>query len=340
MSTRGSGRTAAGTAGFTLVELLIVVALLGVLLGMGLGLFARLDLGDRVVRPQVVGQLRAARNHAVAREASATVVFDKDARTVRAAGLVVVGTWHFEDAGLEGAFGHLPSVVEGRIVDDGFQGRAIDFTGAPDGAHAAWPVHTDPAWDPREGFSVSFAVKRNREGGGALLRLGDSFGVDVEENGAVRLWIAPEVETEDKTTRKGGRVPLETAPGVVPEARWCTIDARYDRVRLEIAVDGVVRARLAENSPVWKPDSALRLCASNAPFQGAVDRLVVACAQREDGYQLPPDVRFGDGVPQVVRFAAGGMLDRELHAEPLAIKLVRDDGREETITVQLSGAVE
>lgn len=340
MSARGQGWTAEGTAGFTLVELLIVVALLAVLLGMGLGLFARLDLGDRVVRTQVVGQLRAARNHAVAREASATVVFDKAARTARAGGLVVVGTWQFEDAGLEGAFGHLPSVVDGRIVDDGFQGRAIDFTGAPDGAHAAWPVHADPAWDPHEGFSVSVAVKRGREGGGALLRLGDSLGVDVEENGLVRLWIAPEVENEDKTARKGARVALETEPGVAPEARWCTIDARYDRVRMEIAVDGVVRARLAEVSPVWKPESALRLCASNAPFQGAIDRLVVACAQREDGYTLPPDVRFGDGVPPVVRFAAGGMLDRELHAEPVVLKLVRDDGREESVVVQLSGAVE
>jgi prepilin-type N-terminal cleavage/methylation domain-containing protein len=61
---RRGAKYAQHKTGFTLVELLIVVALLGTLLGMGLGLFARLDLGDRVVRTQVVGQLRAARTFA------------------------------------------------------------------------------------------------------------------------------------------------------------------------------------------------------------------------------------------------------------------------------------
>ncbi len=350
MKQRRGARYAQHTAGFTLVELLIVVALLGTLLGMGLGLFARLDLGDRVVRTQVVGQVRAARNFAVAREASAVVVLDHDQRRVQASGLAVVGTWHFEEATLAGAFGHMPSAAEGRLIDDGFQGKALDFTGLPDGSHAAWPVHTDPAWDPRDGFSVALAVKRTGQlggtgGGGSVLRLGDSLGLEIEENGVLRMWFAPELVSEDKTVRKGGRVFVETEPGAVPAGRWCTLDARYDRVRMEVAVDGVVRARLAEDAAVWRAEGPLRLCGANAPFQGAIDRLVVACAVREDGYQLPPDVRFSKETPRLLRFAAGGTLDRELHAEPVVITLLRDDGPNgpippEVITVQLSGAVE
>ncbi len=326
--------------GFTLVELLLVVALLGVMMGLGLGLFARLDLGERVVRSQVVSQLRAARNHAVARQASANVELDAKDGIVRPSGLRVVGTFQFEDPSLEGALGQLPSMIGGRQVDDGWQGRAIDFVGEPDGAHVAWPVHQDGAWNPRHGWSISLAVKYSGQDGGSLLALGESLGIGLGGDGSFSAWFAPELFDEAGETRRGGRVSLSSAPGVVPRGRWVVLEARYDRVRFELWVDGARRAHIAEDAPVWPPEGPLRLCPSQVPFRGAVDRLVVACASRDDGYQLPQGARLDPAGPSLVRFAPGGMLDRSIHQEPVRIRILKDEAPEEVVVVQMSGAVE
>lgn len=337
---RGRAATRHARRGFTLVELLLVVALLGVMMGLGLGLFTRLDLGERVVRSQVVSQLRAARNHAVAMQASATVELDARNGLVTPSGFRVVGTFQFEDPSLEGAFGQLPSMVGGRLVEDGWQGGALDFVGEPDGSHAAWPVHMDGAWDPRQGWSASLAVKCSGQEGGPLLALGETFGLEVGGDGSFGAWFAPELVDDAGESRRGGRVVLRTAPGVVPKDRWVVLEAIYDRVRLELRVDGARRAHVAEDAPVWRPDGPLRLCPAPVPFRGTFDRLVVSCATRDDGYQLPQGARLHPDGPALVRFAPGGMLDRSLHEEPVRIRILKDEAPEEIVLVQLSGAVE
>src|SRR5215207_669808 len=83
----------AARAGFTLIELLIVTMLIALLLGVGFGALARIDLGERVALSQVHNVLRSAHNWAIARSAPARVRIDPAAGTVRAEGLAILGTW-------------------------------------------------------------------------------------------------------------------------------------------------------------------------------------------------------------------------------------------------------
>jgi prepilin-type N-terminal cleavage/methylation domain-containing protein len=98
---RGAHRRAA----FTLVELLIVMSLIALLLGLGLGVFSNLDMGDRVAVSSVHNVIRSAHNTSVAMLAPTRVRIDAKARTLRAEGLQIVGTWHLEGEPLVGAFG-------------------------------------------------------------------------------------------------------------------------------------------------------------------------------------------------------------------------------------------
>jgi prepilin-type N-terminal cleavage/methylation domain-containing protein len=326
--------------GFTLVELMIVIVIIGLLLGIGLGVFSRLDLGDRVATSMVENAIRSAHNWSVARQAPARVTIDAKNRTIRSEGLAVIGTWHFEEQPITGAFGLDGVMSGGQIVDDGFQGRALSFVGEPQNSRVEIPVHLSPAYDLRSGFALRCALRVGAGRGGALLKIGDSLGLDVTEQGSVQGWIVGETADDQGRPQRGGRIPVETPPLAVPPARWCEVEFRYDRRHLEICIDSTLVARVAETSPVWKIEGALVISPAHAPFQGTIDSLVISAVAGEDETRLPKNVSFAKGVPREIVFAPGGELDRDAHREPLRVALEFEDGRQVPIFVNLFGTVE
>jgi prepilin-type N-terminal cleavage/methylation domain-containing protein len=167
-------RTLAGerTAGVTLIELLMVIALIAIIFGSGLGMFAGLNPARRATVGLVQNTLRSAHNSSVARQAPARVRFDlaskrkdPDAKlqpdTMTAAGMRVIGTWHFEDDQLRGAFGLDGVNLGGYLVDDGFQGKALSFNGAAPESRIEIGVHQDPAYDFRYGFDIGMPCGRS-----------------------------------------------------------------------------------------------------------------------------------------------------------------------------------
>ena len=94
-ATDSRGRRRAG--GFTLLELLVVLALISVLMGIGAGLFKKAGLGPALAVPQVKDAVRAARTFAVEQSAQASVEADPERGVLRSTGFVSVGNWHFED---------------------------------------------------------------------------------------------------------------------------------------------------------------------------------------------------------------------------------------------------
>jgi type II secretory pathway pseudopilin PulG len=333
-------REYAGAGAFTLVELMLVISIMALLLGVGLGIFSRLDLGDRAAASIVESAIRSAHNWSVARQAPARVTIDAANGSIRSEGLAVIGTWHFEKEPIEGAFGLDGISSGGRIVDDGFQGRALSFVGEPARSRVEIPVQHDPAYDLRSGFAVRCAVRVEAGHGGALLKIGESVGIDVTERGSVQGWFFSELLDEQGIPRRGGKVPIETPPRSVPDNRWCQVELRYDERHLEIFVDEVTLARVIESSPVWRIDGPLVLSPANTPFQGAIDNLVVGAVAGEEEFRLPKNVAFAKGTPKAISFAPGGELDRTLHREPLRVALEFDDGREVPIHVSLYGTVE
>lgn len=337
---RRDARRARSRAAFTLIELLVVISLIALLLGIGVGAFARLDAGRRVAASLVEDVLRSAHNWAVAREAPARVRIDPAAGTIRAEGLAVVGTWRFETLPIEGAFGLDGANLGGQLVD-GFVGRAISFSGEPTRSRAELFVERDPAWDPRLGFSLRCALSRGAGGSGTVVDAGGAFGLEVASGGALRGWISSEaVEAETGATRRGPRSMVETAPGLLAPRRWTQVELRYDRRRLALLVDGVPVAEEDEEAPVWRLEGPLVISPDATPWDGALDELVVAMVAGADEARLPRGIAFAAGTPREIAFAAGGGLDRAVHQEPVRFALELEDGERRPIEVSLHGMVE
>ncbi|MFN0007717.1 MAG: prepilin-type N-terminal cleavage/methylation domain-containing protein [Planctomycetota bacterium] len=334
----------ARSQGFTLVEMLLVIALIAMVLGIGLGALSRLDLGDRVAVALVQDSLRSAQNYAVGRAAPARVRLDVQTGAIRSEGMQVVGTWHFEDLPLRGAFELEGALLGGRLVDDGFQGRALSFVGEPSRSKVEIPVQGDPAWNLRDGFALRVALRPHSGGaahaGGAVLALGESAGLETTNQGAVRAWIAAEVADERGDLRRGGKIPVETLPRTLVDDRWSVVEVQYDRRSLRLWIDGVLAASVAEIAPVWKLDGPLVISPTSVPWPGTVDSLVVSCVTARDESRLPGGVAFAAGTPAEVLFAPGGGLDRDMHREPVRIALDFEDGRKASVLVNAYGTVE
>lgn len=326
--------------GFTLIELMLVIAIMGLLLGIGLGVFTRLDMGDRVATSLVESAIRSAHNWSVARQAPARVTIDAHEGRIRTEGLAVIGTWHFEQQPIEGAFGLDGSMSGGKLIEEGFQGRALSFVGEPSRSRVEIPVQTDPSYDLRPGFALRCAVRVESGRGGALLKIGDSVGLEVSEQGSVKGWILSEMQDEQGLPQRGGKIPIDTPALALVPGRWCQVELRYDRRHIELFVDETLVARVAETVPVWKVESPLVISPGNTPFQGAIDNLVLSAVAGEEDYKLPKDVVFAKGAPRQILFAPGGELDRFAHREPVRVALEFEDGRQVPILVNLYGTVE
>lgn len=332
-------------AAFTLVEMLFVVLIIGTMLGFGFGVFASLDLGERAAAGLVQNVVRAARNSALARGAGARVRIDPSTSGISAEALEVIGTWRFEEGGeeIQGAFDLRGPLVGCRHVDDGFIGRALGF---PPGERifAEVGVQRDPAYHFGEGFRIECAVRLAPSGGGRVLRLGESIGIDVTDSGSVRAWFVPEVLDTTGSPSKGGRLVSPTPPGTLRSGEWRRIAVEYDRRRFTVAIDGRViepeDGFVEETAPVYPILGPLVLGDVQQAFAGDLDDLVISTVTASDSIRLPEGVLFDPGSAGEIRFDAGGNLDRAVHPDARDIRLVYQDGRTATVRVGLYGTVE
>jgi len=288
--------------------------------------------------------IRAARNSAVARGAGARVRLDPATGAIRAEALEVIGTWHFEGRGetVRGAFGVDGVNVGAVYVEDGFVGNAIAF---PRGsrAHVDIPVQQYSIYDLSAGFRLECAVRLDSAGGGRVLHVGETIGLDVTDAGGLRAWFVPRITDANGRDSKGGREIFSLPAGVLPPGVWKRVAVEYDRARFRVAIDGVwidPEEPSDETAPVWSIDSPLVLGDSQSSFVGALDCLVLSAVGASEESRLPETVRFDPGVPAEIRFDSGGNLDRELHREPLSIDLVYEDGRTASVRVGMYGTVE
>ncbi|MCC6408271.1 MAG: hypothetical protein IT453_13995 [Planctomycetes bacterium] len=321
------------------MELLMVMLILGVLFGLGVGTLASLDLGKRAARGALLNVIRSARTSAVARGAGARVRFDAAASRVSAEGVAVLGTWHFErDA--KGAALFEGDNKGGKLIDEGFIGHALSFAGAPAGSTMVVAVHQDAAFEFSRGFTVECALRWTGTGSGRPLNLGNVVGLEITNVGSVRGWFIPTAQNKTGGDIAGGRTAVESEPGVLPRDAWARIKLDYDRRVLRLFVDDVEVARTEETGRVWRLEGPLRICDPKAGFPGAIDRLVISAVTSASEYVLPETLKFDDDVPDEIRFAPGGYLDRELHAQPVVFHLIDEAGERQELRIGLYGTVE
>lgn len=328
----------------TLLELLLVMGVLGILMGAGVGMLSSINLGERAARGLVQNVIRAARNSAVARGAGARVRLDPNTGTLRAEALEVIGTWHFESGSemLRGAFQLDGANFGAEYVDDGFVGRALTL---PRGAHARAevPVHQYSSFDLSDGFRIECALRLEADGGGRVLQLGETIGLDVTGAGGVRAWFYPLAKDATGKEVRGGKLVYAAPAGTLGIGRWTRVAFEYDRRRLALGIDGVElepEEPVLETLPVWHIAAPLVIGDRQAGFVGSIDSLVISAVAASEEIALPESVRFDPGVPSEIRFDAGGNLDRAAHREPLSVGIVYEDARTAVIRVGMYGNVE
>jgi len=324
-------------AGITLLEMLLVMAILAVVLGSGLGMFAALDLGRRQTAGLVRSVIRSAQNTAVARQVPARVRIDVKNHTIRAEALQVVGTWHFENKKIAG-FGMEGSAASKLFHDEGFIGSAISFVRSF-GERALIPVQLDPAFDFTDGFAIECALRWEDAGGGRVLRIGNVLMLELGRSGALRGRFFAAVE-EGGEFRRGPPVVVQSGSGAVSPDKWVRVRFQYDRQELVLLVDGVPVAVQEENVPVWEISEPLEISDGTRPFPGSIDALVISAVEVDRVVELPDSATFAKETPEWIHFASGGGLDRRRHPEPQEIVLTYEDGSQERIAVGIFGTVE
>jgi prepilin-type N-terminal cleavage/methylation domain-containing protein len=329
-----------GRAGMTLIELLIVMGLVAMILGVGLGALAGIDTGSGPAVALVNSSLRSANNWAVARRAPARVVFNADENTIRAEGLAVIGTWHFEHDPPRGAFTLNGSYEGVSLTDDGYLGKALDLEGAEEGGLYTVPVHASSTYDLSSGFHVAFAAKPVGEGSAQVLAIGESLGIELTAAGEVKAWFHGERRDENLLPIRTGKVLVKSSPGLLRVGNWSRILVSYDRRELAVFVEGVPVGRTSDEAYVTKVTGPLVIGAPRKQWPGRIDSVVISAVAAEDVVELPEGVSFAETAPKEVVFSAGGGLDRRAHAEPVRFGLDFSDGRSEQIEVGVYGTVQ
>lgn len=328
-------------AGFTMLELVLVMFLLALLLGSGVGLMSSLDLGRRQAAGLVRSVLRSAQNTAIASGAPARVRIDKATGSIQAEVLQTVGTYHFEGQAITGC-GPAGAADPEHFDERGFVGACFRPAGALR-VTAEVPLERDPAFDFTRGFALECAILRETEAGGRVFSIGGgespTLALELGKSGALRARMRLRSGGVD-SEKPGSSVILNSAPGLVPVGRWMQVRVRYDRARFELLLDGAVVASQAEDGFVWRVDAPLVLSDGALPFPGRIDSLVIAVMVAGQPSLLPESVRFVQDVPPTVQFAASGGLDRSAHQEPPRIGIEFQDGSRETVLVGLYGTVE
>jgi prepilin-type N-terminal cleavage/methylation domain-containing protein len=335
---RASLRPAA--AGFTLVELLMVMGLIGVLLGTGLGLLAGLSPGKRAVAGLIEETLRMSQRSAAVLGTPARV--ELRGEEIQAQVMRPVGTWHFENQSLMGAQ-QLEAVWlgagEAPFVSNGFEGHGFDLqAGAPGILEIS--LASDPGFDWSDGFSIRCALRVEDWQDSILLQLGQGMLVALSSHGALGVEFRTAAIDEAGNESRGSKVSAQTEPGVMIPGRWKRVEIAYDRHSLRILVDGIERVRRTEQARVWIGEPSIIVSNRTRPFPGVLDRLVFHVQQVLPVKPLPGGARFLDSSPREIIFAPGGGLDPLWHAGEVQIGWDLGEGEQEFLRVGLQGHTE
>ncbi|MDF1839205.1 MAG: prepilin-type N-terminal cleavage/methylation domain-containing protein, partial [Planctomycetota bacterium] len=302
-----------GTQGFTLLELLMVMGLIGILIGTGLGLLAGLSPGKRAVAGMIEETLRLSQRSAAVLGTPARV--EMRGEQIQAQIMRPVGTWHFENQSLVGAQ-ELEAVWLGAsdppFISNGFEGHGFDLqAGAPGVLEIS--VASEPAFDWADGFSIRCAVRVKEWQDSILMQLGQGMQVALSSHGALGVEFRAVSTDEAGHESRGPRVAVQTETGVMTPGRWVRVEIVYDRNFLRILVDGIERVRRSEIARVWIGEPSITVSSKSRPFPGVIDRLVFHSHEMMEPKPLPGGAIFLKGSPTSVVFAPGGGLDPLMH---------------------------
>jgi prepilin-type N-terminal cleavage/methylation domain-containing protein len=313
-TTGGGGRAARAAAGFTLIEMLVVLSIIAILMGISVGALRHSTPSRLLAQHAIVDALRQAKLFSEQENAPATVRLDAvpdQPPTVTAIGKKTVGTWHLEGTDLTGfpQAGHGEGIVE---IEDGVIGKAVEL--AANGA--SWiDFGKSPSFATPYGVGCELFVRVDAPRSQPLLTQGKGFVLRSEGDGEVTLQVHLQDRDEKGEPRDAFASIASGRPVLVPH-RFVKIAGSFDGLSLRLSVDDAVVGEVLLQKPLpfaFDKDATLLLGSMEQPSGFAVDEVKWAIFMGET--QELRDVELL-APRSLVRFGPDGALDPQFHQGP------------------------
>ena len=276
------------SAGFTLLELVVVIGVSSVLLGVGVGYLGKTD-PNMIAGSILAGERRAAQMTARAEGVPTEVVvmpgLEAEPATIQSHLLLPALSFHFEP-GTPFIDERLRPVLSGDEVRAGRFGYARRSVMDDKEPLVQWSVAPE-VFDARDGF---------------LIRL-DLY-LEAREN-CVVIDMAPLLEVRlDQSLRPDARLSLMALGGdkvrknlvsaqALPLERWVTLEIGADGTSFWLAANGRDLARMeATGAPFQGDDMVLAISPTESPIPGMIDELRMMVFEYSPAQLLPMELQL------------------------------------------------
>jgi prepilin-type N-terminal cleavage/methylation domain-containing protein len=325
-------------AGFTLMELMVTMAIAASLMGLGAGIF--LSMGKRTAGDNalasVSGLLINVRNASSRFPAAIRIdpTTDGHVGTVTGMAQEVRQELHFDPRTIEGRSEPLtPWGIEGRDCDA--NGATVETThgrvgGALRLAGGTVNCRRYAAYDVTDGLTVELWIKPDNLSSADLVTKGDALTVRLEGSRRIGVKVTVQSDHGPEPITESCEVPL------IRTDRWTGVRVSYDRNELSIWTDDgfgfAKRGAKVEHRPLAPaPDADLQV----GGYSGLLDDFRFAGVHSELPLRMPAEVTLLGDKPKTIYFV-GGQLDPAIHRGSETISL-RFAGRITSLEISNNG---
>jgi len=342
--------------GVTLVELMVVLALIAVLMGIGVSMFT--NLGKQGVFTSTVSRvlstINRVRNSSMSHPAALQVTAGDPVKGEPSLvqGIEYVPLWQSQmeqppdndPSTLTGAMDRNGILPPGAVFKDGIIGRALFLEGG-----GAVDCGNFSVFDATEGVSIDLWVHPTSVAGGTLVRRGEGLGLSLVrqgdglvirfELGFASVGAGGKADSSLRETRS-----FEPRGVQVPVGKWSRIVASYDRNHVVILMDtgrgAVEKLRTPEKAPL-SPQTDAHLYiggggGAGLSFRGGIDDVRLEGVLGSEYQPFPTGVSVA-GPTRRIRFV-NGKLDPAYHSRAETLVL-RYGQRERNLVIGLEGNI-
>ena len=301
-------------AGYTLLEMLFVMVLLGIIMGIGVAGFDRMDPGYQGLQSTVETFLESSRDRARTSGHAVVVVqelSEEDPPVVRLKRFVFRRSL---EVTFEPAFrGRERVSASGAAALDkaGRFGTGIDLR---QGGSVLAEGRGLPNLEL--GFSLDLDLEGYDANGGELLHWEGLLDLRTRKNGV----LAVSLRAGNGGDELLQDVLLESPVGVLTPNRWQHIKIVAADGQAEVLVDGESVLKQEIPPVLGSPRSAVRFGEDRKGWRGRLDEFTIWARLVEAGPELPSDIDLAFGAPKV-HFDRHGTLDSAFHDAGLPVRL-------------------
>ena len=303
-------------SGFTLLEMVVVMILLGIIAGIGVATYDRFDPGNRGALSSVQTFLETSRDQA--RVSGHPVVVEVQAGDETGGDRL---RRRVQRAQLEATFEPARQTREGvqlngaaHLGTRGRFGAALDLR---DGGTASLGGGEEIP-RTRDGYALELHFLDEGEGDAVLFEWSDLIEVRTGQAGDLVL----QVRVGEGEFFQDARI--DVPPGHLPPGEWHKLAVRVADGTVEVHLDGRLVLRDDVPPEIGTPSGAPRFGDPDDTFRGLIDEFTFRSRVTENGPQLRADFRVLLGVPQLV-FDRYGLLDPAVHASGVPVELTEFD---------------